>query len=181
MNIIRSLLYFQSIVRSSRINQAADKNGIKASNLSRNVREFEEAYNIHLLDRTRSGTYPTVKGFKLYHLIGEMEKKFDNILAFLNEESSNSSLLRLYLPPNFQLGDLAIFLNDNPQIELSYTDCEEMADVAVSYHQPEKQEGIIIIKNTLGERFTQDVWVTCKENLPSAVALAEFITELLHS
>jgi len=75
LSLIKAALYFNEVLREKKISAAAQKNGIKQTNLSKLISEFEQAVNIPLLRRDNTGITPTNYGLKISETIKELEQK----------------------------------------------------------------------------------------------------------
>ena len=179
ISLIRSLLYFYAVIENGQINATAQKNGIKAANLSKLLKELEEQMGGDLLERTPQGVRPTVLGQKVYTLSQELSEHIEQLLnaTSVHEEQEEISL---YLPENFELPDIGLFSQQHPLIKISPTKNEKQADVRISY-QEIKNTSQIITKNEIGTSFKQTIWISCNKNSDAAISLAEFIITLLHS
>ena len=66
--LIKIILYFNDILRKGKISKSAEENGIKQSNLSRLITDFEKASGVTLLQRSNQGVIPTPQGMRISQL-----------------------------------------------------------------------------------------------------------------
>lgn len=178
--LIRYLLYFQAVVRNGQINATAERNGIKASNLSKIIKDFEQYVGGQLLERNSEGVKPTIKGMKYYSISRELEQYMQRLFSLMNQESIPNTDLAIYIPPNVRIPELSKFVQQYPQINIIPISYPDTADVAISYEEPTNTEKMIITRNTIGKQFSQEIWISCIEDSPPAILLAEFIISALH-
>lgn len=156
--IIRQLLYLLATIRTGKITQAAEENGIKASNLSSLLKDLEEAAGVKLLSRKSDGVKPTAAGKELYKLAKEFENTLGKFRNIQNKIKQNEEII-FYAPENMEI-DLGAF--DMRQYVIKSEDFGE-CDVALTeerVNNPEwEKTRIIIQKGTIILNF----WVVCKK------------------
>ena len=178
LTLIRRLLYFYAVIENGQINATAEKNGIKAANLSKILKELEEDIGAPLLERSNQGIRPTVLGQKIYLLSKELSR---HVIALLDQTAGHNAEAEVsfYFPANFQLNNIEEFQTRYPGIILSEKKYPE-ADVIVSYEEPPANSERIIVKNDIGNSIRQTIWVSCCQDSEAAAVFAEFINVALH-
>lgn len=176
--LIRRLLYFYAVIENGRINITAERNGIKAANLSKMLTELEEEIGAPLLERSNQGVRPTVLGQKIYLLSKELSQHISALLDQTTEHNMATEVSYCF-PENFCLNNLEEFHTRYPDI-LLFEEKSPRADVIVSYREPPADASKIIVKNNVGSAVTQAVWVCCRQDSEAAVLFAEFINASLH-
>lgn len=178
LTLIRRLLYFYAVIENGQINATAEKNGIKAANLSKILKDLEEDIGAPLLERSNQGIRPTVLGQKIYLLSKELSQ---HVIALLDQTGGHTAEAEVsfYFPANFQLSSLEEFQARYPGIILSEKKQPD-ADVVVSYEEPPADSERIVIKNNIGSSIRQTIWVSCRQDSEAAAVFAEFINAALH-
>lgn len=172
--LFRNLLYLNEVIKVSQINSAAEKNGIKASNLSKIITNMEELTQKKLFNRTNKGLIPTKEALMFSEIISNIESFFDDqSIKILSAQIKNS--VSLYIPDNITIKNLYLF----NETEIHFCDSQKCADVFLSYTQPENNDELIVVNNTIGNDFKQTIWV-CSINHPQAIKLARFIICQMH-
>lgn len=178
LSLIRRLLYFYAVIENGQINATAEKNGIKAANLSKILKELEEDIGAPLLERSNQGIRPTVLGQKIYLLSKELSR---HVIALLDQTAVHNAETEVsfYFPANFQLNNIEEFQTRHPGIILSEKKHPD-ADVIVSYEEPPADSEHIVVKNNIGSSIRQTIWVSCRQDSEAAAVFAEFINVALH-
>ena len=172
--LFRNFLYLNEVIKASRISVAAEKNGIKASNLSKIITDMEELTQKKLFIRTNKGLIPTKEALTFSEIISNIENSFDNqAQKLLNTQIKDT--ISLYVPENIEIKNLHLF----NETTILFCNNKETADVFVSYTQPENNDELITVNNTIGKDFKQTIWV-CSINQPQAINLARFIICQMH-
>lgn len=172
----RNLLYIREVLACGQIKKAAANNGIKASNLSKIIADTENLTGKKLFLRSTRGLTPTPEAIKLSEEITAIEKMANNIVNRCRAQQ-HLSTIKLYKPENIQLQDLQDYRSE---INIISCDNPDKADVIISYSAPENPENLIVVKNQIGSKVTQTIWVSAL-NTPQAVKLAEKIISDLHT
>lgn len=176
--LFRDLLYFKEVVAAQQISAAAEKNGIKPSNLSKIIQNLEIMTTKKLFKRSSRGFEPTSEAIKLAELISNAEKSFDFCAQKLKRQNQ-SGILNLYLPKNIKLKNLESFCKKNPDITLVFCTSIAEADVFVDYTPPQNADALICVQNNIGLNFEQNIWV-CAVEQKDAFSLAQFIISEMH-
>ena len=173
-SLFRDLLYLNEVIKFSQISAAAEKNGIKASNLSKLIKDLEELTQQKLFLRTNKGLMPTAEALKLSEKIEKIENCFDDMSAnILNMHFPKS--LKVYIPENIQLKNIYQF----DEATLIFEKDESFADVIIGYQNPKNAENMIVTETSVGTDFKQKIWISAK-NTPIALNFARFIICQMH-
>lgn len=172
--LFRNLLYLNEVIKHSQINAAAEKNGIKSSNLSKIIKDLEDFLQKQLFIRTPNGLIPTTKALELSQMLNQTETVFDEMIEKITI-SENKKSLQLYVPDNIELKNLPSFKENKIVFCSSPVD----ADVIVSYEKPQTPKNFIMVENCIGTEFKQKIWVSSK-NSKQALNLSRFIICQMH-
>lgn len=174
----RNFLYLQQVFIHGSIRAAAEKNGIKPSNLSCIIRDMEKQSGQKLFTRHSRGLVPTPQTLELIGEIANLDRMLTEIVHKINLMKGFNSI-SLYLPDNLKIHALKEFSEENA-MEIIPASCVEDADVIVSYTKPDTASYMVSVENKFGQGLLQTVWV-CAVNRPLAVKLARFIILQMHS
>lgn len=177
-SLFRDFLYLRDVVNCQQINAAAEKNGIKAANLSKLIKDLEALTSKKLFIRHSRGLEPTSEARRIACLIDDLEDHFNQLIASI-EITPPSKNLKLCLPANFQLHNLDKYTKNTP-VNITLCNNETEADVIVSYQPFAQDTNLITIENKIGANFSQTIW-TGAVNTPNALSLLQFITKQLHT
>ncbi len=164
--LFRNLLYVKEVADTGSISLAAQKNGIKTSNLSKLIKETEILLGKVLFERTAHGVKPT---FATLDLISDVYKMEECLNACISHDDSHEKILRLYVSKGLRVRNLDMF-----ETVVLMADEEKNADVCVCSYEPKGADELVSTECRLGKDVVQSVWV-CAQNTPQAIALARFI------
>ncbi|MBR2298978.1 MAG: LysR family transcriptional regulator [Alphaproteobacteria bacterium] len=170
--MFRNLLYVKEVAEAGSISAAAEKNGIKPSNLSKLLNETESMFGHLLFCRTKHGAVPTKDGLMLAKKIIKLEEALEACLNCLEPENKPP---RLYMASGIEIQNLADFQKLFLKVE-----SENEADVIVSNFKPQRADELVSTKNRIGRGVVQNIWV-CAENVKPALELARFIILQIHN
>lgn len=176
--LFRNLLYIQEIILHRRISVAAEKNGIKASNLSHIVREMEQRLGRPLFYRNARGLTPTEDALKIAGAFVQIERLLNNLNQEINPQLPINAI-KLHLPESLTINGLCEFANQN-NLEIGMTNDEKSADVIVSYQRPAESDYLISVENKIGNGIQQTIWV-CAIDRELPLKLARFIISQMHA
>lgn len=180
INLIRSILYMQDVIRNGTITHTAEQNGIKAPNLSKLLTELEETLGCKLLNRSSRGIIPTPEGLKIYNLTMELENGLNNLENICNKKLINPHELRLYIADGLEIPILCDFRSIDPELHLTKVTGTEDADIAILNYKPEKA-GQKYTRLKIGNSLQQNIWLIVNENHPAAMEFFDFIIAKLLS
>lgn len=178
INLTRCLLYLYEVIRCQTISKAAEKNGIKASNLSAMISELEKQIGIQLLVRTPRGIYPTSAGKQIFEFVAELEKVIEKVKVFNHNLPHDSQQLNLFVSANLKLCGYDDFITNNPEICLNFVAEEETADIKLLNYAPHNTRQSIT-ELRIGTDISQKIWVCCNEKNSAALKFFDFIVAKL--
>lgn len=177
--LIRGLLYLSEIIEHKTINKAAEANGIKPSNLSALISDFEKQLQVKLLIRTPQGCFPTASGKLFFNLACELK----NFIAEIKESCAawahvSPSSLKLFVAQNLDLCDYAEFEREFPEIKLIFTENENEADFLILNTAPDIK-GLSYSQFEIGSLIRQKIWLCCREENPISLCFFDFMVAKL--
>lgn len=169
LTFLRELLYIREIIECGTISKAALKNGIKASNLSKLIKDAEKEFNQKLFIRTSKGVTPTkaaLEILKVANSINEIVKT--NQVKFSNPKSPEN--IKIFISQGLNVGGLGEIC---PNCIL----CNNLktADIIISTQRPENADKMITVEFTIGSNVTQNVFI-CAKNIPG---IEQIVTSLV--
>lgn len=166
LTLIKYVLALNSTVKHGSINTAAEKNGIKPSNLSRLISDFEEIIGGKLLNRTPKGVTPTALGSKVCTLAEQIEQELEKAEK---EEKTARRQLKIYLSPELEFTDFENFFTEFKEAEIILSPCRNQADIIISGQPPRGETNFIEIE--LSGELKRKIWLLSKteEELPLKV------------
>ncbi|MCX4349048.1 MAG: LysR family transcriptional regulator [Alphaproteobacteria bacterium] len=177
LSLIKAALYFNEVLREKKISAAAQKNGIKQTNLSKLISEFEQAVNIPLLRRDNTGITPTNYGLKISETIKELEQKITELEKYILHFPNKT--ISYYFSPGITLNSLDLFQQEHPGWKLFPCPRPQDAQLSILTSQPDWNCEYTCL-HTQGN-ISQKLWITCQMDNPEAVLFYEFITRQLLS
>ncbi len=164
--IIKYLLALNSTVKHGSINTAAEKNGIKPSNLSRLISDFEEIIGGKLLNRTTKGVTPTALGTKVCALAEQIEQELEKAEK---EEKTACHQIKIFLAPELEFSDFENFFAAFNEAEIILSPRRNQADIIISGQAPRGETNFIEIE--LSGELKRKIWLLSKteEELPLKV------------
>lgn len=173
VDFFKHLLYLKEVVLAQRISSAASKNGIKAPNLSKMMKNLENISNKILLTRTPRGITPTTDALKIVYSVEKIEKELEALMSDIKEQN-------VCLAPKLFIADgLTISNLDQFPKTFEKTKQEKKADVLVCPYKPQNADRLIVVQNNIGTNVIQNIWVCCR-NEKAALDLAKFIILQIH-
>ena len=168
LTLVKQLLYLKEILDCGSISEAARKNGIKAPNLSKLMKETENTYGKELFVRTTHGISPTKESISLSALAELLNENIETAEKYF-ADNAKKSLLKLYVQSEIKLLNL-----ENAEEKFVLTSDVDEADVIVSTCQYPNFEKLLVTEVHLNNNILSKVWVACQNTLP-AVSLTRFI------
>lgn len=170
----KCMLYVKELVDEGAISRVAEKNGIKAPNLSNLLKKAELFVSEPLFYRTPHGVVALESAVKIAKKMRAVQKLMSSLANLKNTQKIQPNPLKLYVSKGLQIGSLEDF---SKSVQISSKKSE--ADVIVSTNKPQRAGSMITIENKLGQNIRQTVWV-CARNNAQAAALARFIVLRFH-
>jgi len=172
--LIRNLLYIAEIAHDGKISRVAEKNGIKASNLSKMIKDTELAANSKLFLRTPNGMIPTQTTLDI---VAQTERicRLVNILNQKYFTAKNiSDTIKIYISDGLKLNDSEEIYPHTVRVQN-----KNEADVIISTSKPKNASTLICTENKIGHLVSQTIWV-CAKNFPQAVDFATSVISKFH-
>ncbi len=168
--VIKYLLALNSTVKFGSINTAAAKNGIKPSNLSRLISEFEEIVGGKLLNRTPKGVSPTVLGTKVCALAEQIEHELEKADC---EEDKDIQIIKIYVSSELEFTDFENFFADFNNAIIVLTPRRKQADIIISGQAPKDKTHFVEI--TLSGALRRKIWFQSKSEKELPLKVIDFI------
>lgn len=120
--LLKKLLSLKEVIDSGQIQTAAEKNGLRHSNLSKAISELEEEMHTVLLHRSPKGIEPTSASRLLYEDINNILKILDNIKNSFSDKEEMMGYITVFVGTgfigNYLLKQLSFFYAQYPKIRL---------------------------------------------------------------
>ena len=174
---IKTLLYFNAVLKSGKISKVAQENGIKQANLSHLLTDFENATGITLLQRSNQGVTPTNQGLFIAKIADKIEKNIQEIEKILTPISK--AQINFYLSPELELKNLTEFENQHPTYQILSVSSPKAADIAILTQEPSWPCEYTTF--TTRGNISQKLWLICRMDKPQAASLYDFIMKQLLS
>lgn len=155
---VRRLLCFQEAVNYGSISKAAEKNGMKQSNLSVNIKHLEESLGAQLVTRVHNGIRLTEAGKEIYSLSCSLTNVLNKIDSARIKAFRIAGDIRLWTSDGLGAGFISQCL---PEFYLSYPNVNievicsldmpqlDQFDMAILYDKPENSQFKIIAEYNL--------------------------------
>lgn len=122
VTLLKELLALKEVIDTGQIQVAANKNGIKHSNMSKLISDLETQLNATLLQRTSSGSLPTNVTPEIYSNIETICNALDNIIDNASPKDDLTGYVSVLvaegLVGSYFLRDLSRFYAQYPKIRL---------------------------------------------------------------
>ena len=141
----REILSFLETAKNSSINSTAEANGMKQSNLSKILKDFEDKLQCQLLERTHNGVKLTENGQEMFKIACDLDKAIYKTKNFTTSSRNISGKIRLWTSDGLGTGYLsnclADFISKYPDIKIDIvcsldTPNFSTTDMAVVYEKP---------------------------------------------
>lgn len=124
---LRELLALKEIIDAGQIQAAAERNGIKYSNMSKMIQDLESRFKTSLLIRSSSGSLPTNTTRQIYADIEHISDALDNIIQSLTEPDELTGYISIWATETFAgsgfFTEMAKLYAKHPKIRLDiFTD-----------------------------------------------------------
>ena len=140
MTLLRALFALKEIIDLGQIQAAADRNGIKHSNMSKMIADLENRFKTTLLIRSSMGSVPTNATRQLYADIETISDALNNILESLDEPEALTGYISIWTEEGFAgsglLTDLSKLYAKHPKIRL---------DILTNHHMNMSNPDITIL------------------------------------
>ena len=98
---LRELLALKEVIDTGQIQAAAERNGIKHSNMSKMISDLESRFKATLLIRSSAGSVPTNTTRQLYADIENISNALDNILQNLTGPDELTGYISIWTEEGF--------------------------------------------------------------------------------
>ncbi len=178
--LLKNLLYFMAIARTGSISRAAMQNGIKAANLSRMMKEFENAIGCSLFYRKSTGIELTREGYLVLEEAKRLEDEVEELEYYAVLKNASGNHVSLYLPSNLCFMDLEKFYQTYPNIQIDIKKDVCSFDVGVFYEEPFLSKDFITTKHQIRQgNIEQIIWIAYRDKHVEATAVYGFIVSCL--
>ena len=157
--LLRKVLGFTAVAREGTVSAAADKNGMKQSNLSAYVADLENKVNAKLFERGDRRMIMTEAGKNLYEIGCSIEKSLYKIDNYSLQGNAISGAIRLWTSDGLAAGYLSsclpCFYRQYPDVRIEINcsinapDVLYDADLAVVYEEPQHPDAVVLFKHNL--------------------------------
>ncbi len=156
LSLLRELFALKEVMDVGQIHGAAQRNGMKQSNLSKMISDLESEMNIKLLNRSSKGIEPTNTARLLYTDIDNIIKSLDKISATFVDSDELTGYVTVFVGDGFighrLLTELSLFYARHLKIRLDIlTDkrtAESDIDMAIVDDLSSPIKGKILFKST---------------------------------
>ena len=156
LSLLRELFALKEVMDAGQIHGAAQRNGMKQSNLSKTISDLESEMNIKLLNRSSKGIEPTNTARLLYADIDNIIKSLDKINATFVDSDELTGYVTVFVGDGFighrLLTELSLFYARHLKIRLDIlTDkrtAESDIDMAIVDDLSSPVKGKILFKST---------------------------------
>lgn len=156
LSLLRELFALKEVMDVGQIHGAAQRNGMKQSNLSKMISDLESEMNIKLLNRSSKGIEPTNTARLLYTDIDNIIKSLDKISATFVDSDELTGYVTVFVGDGFighrLLTELSLFYARHLKIRLDIlTDkrtAESDIDMAIVDDLSSPVKGKILFKST---------------------------------
>ena len=127
ITFLRELLALKEIIDTGQIQAAAERNGIKYSNMSKLIQDLESRFKTNLLIRSSSGSLPTNTTRQIYADIEHISDALNNIIQSLTEPDELTGYISIWSTETFAgsgfLTEMSKLYAKHPKIRLDiFTD-----------------------------------------------------------
>ena len=168
--VIKYLLALNSTAKCGSINTAAAKNGIKPSNLSRLISEFEDIIGGKLLNRTPKGVIPTALGTKVCALAEQIEHELEKADI---QEDKDLQIIKIYVSSELEFNNFENFFADFNNAIIVLTPRRNQADIIISGQPPKEKSNFVEI--TLSGELRRKIWFQSKTEKELPLKIIDFI------
>ena len=167
--LLKKLLFLKEVIDNGQIQSAAEKNGLRHSNLSKSISELEEEMHTTLLHRSPKGIEPTGTAQQLYEDIENISEYLDKIRETFINKGEMAGYITIFVGigfiGNYLLKELSFFYAQHPKIRLDILMKKNIniskTDVAIvteSYTPRPKGKILLKIKSDM-HLFSSDTYI----------------------
>ena len=150
ISIFKNLLCFGEAVKYNSITKAAELNGMKQSNFSKGMKEFEDYCGISLFNRVYNGVQANDAGLSMYELSCDVDRILHKVNTFKMNFHDITGDIHLWTSDGLGAGYVSSCLPDfylkYPDVHISISCSLEVpvltsdVDMAIVYEKPEKND-----------------------------------------
>lgn len=177
VKLTQNMLYLAETAQTGKISKAAEKNGIKSSNLSKIIHEVEKALGFDIFDRKYNGISVTPqasrimdKAQELLDFVRELEAEIETQI-----KENGGQVLRVYKCDELNIKGLDSGMKSNGRKFIRFVYNDKDADFSILNRRPKDATGKIVIKKTIGGAISQDVYIVYDGANPAATELYNFL------
>ena len=171
---LKNILYVAQIVEYGTITAVAQKNGLKASNLSKLIKDVEKEFGTLLFIRTNKGLIPTQMAL-------EISKKANEIRVMLDENTKQllkknfKTCVKIYISKGLEISDLNRMFSNAVL-------CSDMkdADVIITTQEPSLVKNMLVIHTKIGDAITQDLWLCAQDTVEAKELVTSVVLRFQH-
>jgi len=143
---IKKLLYLEEAVRYGSVKKAAEQNGLKQSNMSALIKDFEKETNQKLITRLSKGIKITEAGYKYYASACDIKTTIQKLDTLPASSAELCGSIKLWISDGLGLGVLSrcfhAFYQKYPHVNVEITCSLDMPkldefDMALIFHKPQ--------------------------------------------
>lgn len=167
--LLKNMLYVAQVVECGTITKVAQKNGIKASNLSKLIKDTEKELGSALFIRTNKGLIPTEKALDISKKVNKIQEMIvESAKCFVQRPEINP--ISIYVSNGLEINSLGEVCPN-----AVFCENEQNADVIISNKEPINVENRVILNTKIGKEITQNLFI-CAKDTPQA---REVITSII--
>ena len=158
VSLLKGMLCIAEAYKEGQINAAASRNGMKQSNMSKEIKNFEQEVGIQVFSRTHKGVVLTKDGERLWSKICNVEKVLYDLEHFSEIDNKISGSIQLWVGEGigsaYIASYLSTFYDKYPDVHLDIKCTLEtpqlLNDIDIAFvYEPPPQDAIVLLKNTM--------------------------------
>ena len=111
VSLLKGMLCIAEAYKEGQINAAASRNGMKQSNMSKEIKNFEQEVGIQVFSRTHKGVVLTKDGERLWSKICNVEKVLYDLEHFSEFDNKISGSIQLWVGEGIGSAYIASYLS----------------------------------------------------------------------
>ncbi len=174
LSFLKDMLYIAEISACGTISRAAEKNGIKASNLSKLIKDAEKEFSCHLFLRTNKGLIPTKTALEISQRADEIckliEKSEDSFL-----QNGNNKPVLFYISEGLEIVDLNKVCQN-----AVLTENIKQADIIITTQKPDISDKMLCVHIKIGQNIMQNIWICGHQTPQTAPVITRLVLMFQH-
>jgi len=177
--LLRNLLCFSAAAQTGKINETAQKNGFKQSNLSNMIKDLEKFLGGQLLNRSRSGVQITSLGKDVLDIANDVEKTVYQLEYYSKQKYEYSGKIRLWTTEGVGVGLISSCLSEfytlhpNIQVDIfgSFQKPRQIYDIDMGliFEEPTHDDTVVIYKGKMNFAFYASQQYLSKYGTPKSL------------